>query len=149
MTSLREELIKILEEEIQLLINLYKIVSHERDAIVSLNSQELEKILMEKQEILAKIGLWETEREKLFEKHEIKGMSLKMIINYLGKNSHKSDLKRLEELYEKMKTLLESIAEIQKINEQLIDRSMIHIGTALKFLETFGITARQSIQKEA
>jgi len=47
-----------------------------------------------------------------------------------------------------MKTLLCAIAEIQKINEQLIDRSIVHIGTAVKFLESFGITARQNFSKE-
>lgn len=80
MTGWHDELVKILEEEEKLLKALYDTVSKERDAIVSLDSQELERILIEKQEILTKLSLWEKEREKLLEKHNLKGTGLEKII---------------------------------------------------------------------
>lgn len=147
MTGWHDELVKILEEEEKLLKALYDTVSKERDAIVSLDSQELERILIEKQEILTKLSLWEKEREKLLEKHNLKGTGLEKIIESAEKNSENT--LRLRELYKTMKTMLTAITEIQRINEQLIDRSIIHIGTAIKFLETFGINAKQSLSKEA
>lgn len=64
-------------------------------------------------------------------------------------NNDSPELIQLKELYYSMKTLLNAISEIQRINEQLIDRSIMHIGTAIKFLETFGINAKQSLSKEA
>lgn len=149
MTSLHEELAEILEEEKKLLNNLYSIVSEERDAIVSLNSQELEKILIAKQEVLTKLSLWEKEREKLLEKYNMKGMTLENLLEYFEKNHHSSHLLKLRDLYKTMKAMLIAIGEIQKINEQLIDRSVLHIGAAIKFLETFGINAKQSLSREA
>lgn len=149
MISLHEELIKILEEEKSLLSSLYEIVSAERDAIVSLNSDELERVLTKKQEVFTKLSLWENEREKLLNSQGMKGMNLRDLINRIEVENPGIDLSALKEIYIKMKSLLEAIAEIQKINEQLVDRSMIHIGTALKFLETFGIKAKQNLSREA
>lgn len=146
MTGLHEELVKILKEEKRLLSSLYTIVSEERDAIVSLNSQELERILVKKQEVLTKLSLWEKEREKLLEKYSLSDKSLSEII---GTIEQSQDTQKLKEIYSVMKNLLSAIAEIQKINEQLIDRSIIHIGTAIKFLESFGINAKQSLSREA
>lgn len=148
MTSLHDELAKILKEEKILLSRLYSIVSDERDAIVSLRSDELERIIREKESVIMKLSLWETEREKLLEERGLKGKSLSFIINdiansSLDKNSH------LKEIYLSMKTLLSAIAEIQRINEQLVDRSIIHIGTAIKFLETFGVSPKGTLSKEA
>jgi len=146
LTGLHEELVKILKEEKRLLSSLYTIVSEERDAIVSLNSQELERILVKKQEVLTKLSLWEKEREKLLEKYSLSDKSLSEIISTIEQSQ---DTQKLKEIYSAMKNLLSAIAEIQKINEQLIDRSIIHIGTAIKFLESFGINAKQSLSREA
>jgi len=146
LTSLHDELVRVLREEKNLLANLYKIVSQERDAIVSLQAKELESILREKEEVLMKLSLWENERARILEKNNLYGQSLSEIISHVAETQ---DVKVLKELYMEMKTLLTAIAEIQKINEQLIDRSIINIGTALKFLESFGITPKQSLSREA
>jgi len=144
--SLYKELTKILNEEKALLEILFKIVSEERDAIVGLNSVELEKILREKEQTLIKLSLWEEERVKLLTKNGLENTTLSEILNM---NNDSPELIQLKELYYSMKTLLNAISEIQRINEQLIDRSIMHIGTAIKFLETFGINAKQSLSKEA
>lgn len=146
MISLYKELTKILNEEKALLEILFKIVSEERDAIVGLNSVELEKILREKEQTLIKLSLWEEERVKLLTKNGLENTTLSEILNM---NNDSPELIQLKELYYSMKTLLNAISEIQRINEQLIDRSIMHIGTAIKFLETFGINAKQSLSKEA
>ncbi|ACI21017.1 MULTISPECIES: flagellar protein FlgN [Thermodesulfovibrio] len=146
MISLHKELTKILNEEKALLEILFKIVSEERDAIVGLNSVELEKILREKEQTLIKLSLWEEERAKLLAKNGLENTTLSEILNM---NNDSPELIQLKELYYSMKTLLNAISEIQRINEQLIDRSIMHIGTAIKFLETFGINAKQSLSKEA
>lgn len=146
MTSLYDELVKVLQNEKNLLSSLYKIVSEERDAIVALQAKELEIILREKEAILMKLFLWESERERILEKNNLYGKSFSEIISHIEQTQ---DVQRLRELYSAMKTLLTAIAEIQKINEQLIDRSIINIGTAIKFLESFGITPKQSLSKEA
>jgi flagellar biosynthesis/type III secretory pathway chaperone len=143
---LHKELTKILNEEKALLEILFKIVSEERDAIVGLNSVELEKILREKEQTLIKLSLWEEERAKLLAKNGLENTTLSEILNM---NNDSPELIQLKELYYSMKTLLNAISEIQRINEQLIDRSIMHIGTAIKFLETFGINAKQSLSKEA
>lgn len=148
MTSLHEELERILNEEKIILGSLYDVVSAERDAIVSLDSEKLMNILMQKEELLMKLSIWEKEREKLLKSHNLEKFSLRELIEFFEKNDNLKD-NNLRKLYEGMRIILDSIAEIQRINEQLIDRSIIHVGTALKFLESFGITARQSFKKEA
>lgn len=145
MTGLHEELVKILKEEKNLLSELYRIVSEERDAIVGLNSSELERILREKETVIMKLSLWEKEREKLLSEHALQDKPLSVILE----TPVLKDSAELRKLYESMKSLLESTSEIQKINEQLIDRSIVYIGTALKFLENFGIQPRQTLSKEA
>jgi len=146
LTSLYDELVKVLQNEKNLLSSLYKIVSEERDAIVALQAKELERILRQKEAVLMKLSLWESERERILEKNNLYGKSFSEIISHIEQTQ---DVQRLRELYSAMKTLLTAIAEIQKINEQLIDRSIINIGTAIKFLESFGITPKQSLSKEA
>lgn len=146
MISLYEELLKILHEEKNLLEALYKIVSEERDAIVALRANDLERVLREKETVIMKLSLWEQEREKLLAKHDLYDKSLSEIISEIENIQY---AQRLKEMYSAMKTLLSAIGEIQKINEQLIDRSIIHIKTAIKFLETFGIAPRQSLSREA
>lgn len=148
MTSLHEELERILNEEKIILGSLYDVVSAERDAIVSLDSEKLMNILMQKEELLMKLSIWEKEREKLLKSHNLEKFSLRELIEFFEKNDNLKD-NNLRKIYEGMRIILDSIAEIQRINEQLIDRSIIHVGTALKFLESFGITARQSFKKEA
>lgn len=146
MTNLYDELVKVLQNEKNLLSSLYKIVSEERDAIVALQAKELERILRQKEAVLMKLSLWERERERILEKNNLYGKSFSEIISHI-EQTH--DVQRLRELYSAMKTLLTAISDIQKINEQLIDRSIINIGTAIKFLESFGITPKQSLSKEA
>ena len=153
MTSLHEELIDtwdfrlrkllyILNEEKALLGNLYRIVSEERDAIVGLKYKELEGILRKKEETIMKLSLWEKEREKL-------GLNKKSLYEIIIECEHNEEFYQLRELYNSMKALLDAIGEIQKINEQLINRSIFHIGMSLKFLESFGISPKQSFSKEA
>lgn len=149
MTNLLEELERILNEEKIILSSLYEVVSKERDAIVSLDSEKLMNILMQKEELLMKLSIWEREREKLLKLHNLEKFSLRELIEFFEKNDENSKDKNLRELYEGMRIILDAIAEIQRINEQLIDRSIIHVGTAIKFLESFGITARQNFKKEA
>jgi len=146
LTNLYDELVKVLQNEKNLLSSLYKIVSEERDAIVALQAKELERILRQKEAVLMKLSLWERERERILEKNNLYGKSFSEIISHI-EQTH--DVQRLRELYSAMKTLLNAISDIQKINEQLIDRSIINIGTAIKFLESFGITPKQSLSKEA
>ncbi|MGB9710022.1 MAG: flagellar protein FlgN [Thermodesulfovibrio sp.] len=146
MISLYEELLKILEEEKTLLEALYKIVSEERDAIVALKGDELEKIMRDKETVIMKLSLWEQERLKLLKKHDLSDKSLSEIISQIESTQ---DAQRLKQIYSAMKTLLGATSEIQKVNEQLIDRSIIHINTAIKFLESFGIAPKQSLSREA
>lgn len=141
MTSLHKELIEILNEEKALLSNLYRIVSEERDAIVGFNSKELEGILRQKEETLMKLSLWEKEREKL-------GLNKKTLYEIISNSEHNEEFYQLRELYNSMRALLGAIGEIQKINEQLINRSIVHIGMSLKFLESFGISPKQSFSRE-
>lgn len=146
MISLYKELVEILTKEKNLLEILFKIVSDERDAIVGLNSVELEKILIQKEQTLIKLSLWEEERLKLLAKNGLENATLSEILNVKNESP---EVEQLRELYHSMKTLLNAISEIQRINEQLIDRSIIHIETAIKFLENFGIIAKQNLLKEA
>lgn len=149
MTSLYKELANILKEEKKLMSKLYNVVSEERDAIVALNSKELEKILMNKETLLVKISLWEKEREKLLKQNGLEGKTISEIIKMQSFQEESKEISIIEETYKTMKSLLVAIAEIQKINEQLIDRSIIHIGTAIKFFESFGIKPKQTLSREA
>lgn len=148
MTSLYSELAKILREEKQLLYELYSTVSKERDAIISLNSNELEKITRDKELLLIKISLWDEEREKLLRHYGLEGKTITEIINMNNKGGE-VDTAEIEELYRTLKALISAISEIQKINEQLIDHSMISIGAAIKFFESFGINPKQTLSREA
>lgn len=149
MTSLYKELAKILKEEKKLLSKIYSVVSEEREAIVALNSKELERILIDKEALLVKVSLWEKEREKLLKQHGLEGRTISEILTMQSSQEERKEILVIEETYKTMKSLLSGIAEIQKINEQLIDRSIIHIGTAIKFFESFGIKPKQTLSREA
>lgn len=149
MTSWHEELVNIMTEEKRLLTELISIVSEERDAIVGLRSQELERILRKKEGVLIKLSMWEAQRTKLLEENGLTGKTMSHILEEIEDSVQPEILGKLKELFTSMKALLSSIGEIQRINEQLIDRSLLHIGTALKFLETFGITPQGTLSREA
>lgn len=149
MTSLYKELANILKEEKKLLSKIYSVVSEEREAIVALNSKELERILIDKEALLVKISLWEKEREKLLKQHGLEGRTISEILTMQSGHEDRGEISAIEETYKIMKSLLSGIMEIQKINEQLIDRSIIHIGTAIKFFESFGIKPEQTLSREA
>jgi len=103
LTNLYDELVKVLQNEKNLLSSLYKIVSEERDAIVALQAKELERILRQKEAVLMKLSLWERERERILEKNNLYGKSFSEIISHI-EQTH--DVQRLRELYSAMKTLL-------------------------------------------
>ncbi len=149
MTSLHKDVANILQEEKKLLKELYSLVSKERDAIVSLDSKGLEEILREKESLLVKISLWEKEREKILKKEGLEGKTLSEVIKIFSIDGQKEEIEMLKETYRTMKSLLSAIEEIQKINGQLIDHSLIHIGRALKFFESFGIKPKHSLSMEA
>jgi flagellar biosynthesis/type III secretory pathway chaperone len=146
---LYKELTNILKEEKRLLSELYSVVSEERDVIVSLNLQNLEKTLRDKEALLMKLSFWEKERDKLLKNYGLEGKTLSEIIKIHSNDGENNDISAIEEIYKSMKSLLSAIAEIHKINEQLIDRSIIHINTAIKFFETFGIEPKQKLSREA
>lgn len=149
MTSWYKELLKILAEEKRLLTELHEIVSEERDAIVGLKAEELERILRKKESTLVKLSMWESERERLLKRNGHEGKSMKAIIEFLKSTAEREIVAEAEELFDKMKTILSSIEDIQRINQQLIDHSLIQIGAAIKFLENFGITAKSTLSREA
>jgi flagellar biosynthesis/type III secretory pathway chaperone len=144
-TSSYEDLIAILEREFTLCSELVNLLQKEKDVIAGVDLEALDVHVREKELVAAKISICEEGRERLLQSLGIQGRTLSEIAGTAGPE-HSG---RLALISSKFKAITHSIAELNKLNGLLIDRSLFYIRSSSRFLDSLGIKASGKISVEA
>jgi flagellar biosynthesis/type III secretory pathway chaperone len=131
----------ILTEQIISYRTLLDLLQRERGSLVQLNAEEIEKISKEKDTIVLRLRLLEDERKRL--------------VDTLSAETRNSDPLTLQKLCEitgdqdfqsirlQLRSLLQSIEELNAFNMILIGRSLSFINNSMHFLGSFGVDMQQ------
>jgi|WetSurMetagenome_2_1015567.scaffolds.fasta_scaffold00259_28 flagellar biosynthesis/type III secretory pathway chaperone len=134
-TNSYEKLISILEKEFDLLSGLVELLQKEKDVIAGTDLTALDNYIREKELLIAKIRVCEEARERELKYLGLSNKKLSVIAAESGPE-HKD---RLALIASKFKSITHSIAELNKLNGLLIDKSLFYIKSSRRFLETFGV----------
>ncbi len=128
----KDELIRILNEEVRCYRSLLELLGREKDAIISFKPAVLEEIAKNKDTIILQIRLLDDERKRLvreLSRHYSTGTSLSDIYAATGDEEF---LRIRSELV----SILQCIEEINEINRIFIDRATLHIKTSAAYLQS-------------
>ncbi len=128
----KDELIRILNEELRCYRRLLEILGREKDAIVSFKPALLEEIAKNKDTLTLQLRLLEDERRRLVKelsRQYSTGTSLSELYDATGDREF---LRIRSELV----SLLQSIEELNEINRIFIDRATLHLKTSTAFLQS-------------
>ncbi|KAF0185845.1 MAG: hypothetical protein FD164_106 [Nitrospirae bacterium] len=142
---LYDELIGVLEKEFELCAQLVGLLQKERDVIVGLDPAALELLLREKETMIAGIRLCDESRERVLASLGFAGRTISDVAQ-LADNDYRE---RLTALASKFKAIVGSIAELNRFNGVLIDKSLHYVKTSYNFLDSFGIQPKQQLSVEA
>ncbi|HSW63249.1 MAG TPA: flagellar protein FlgN [Dissulfurispiraceae bacterium] len=142
---LYDELIGVLEKEFELCILLVGLLQKERDVIVGLDPAALELLLREKETIVAGIRLCDESRERVLVSLGFAGRTISDVAQ-LADNNYRE---RLTGLASKFKAIVVSIAELNRFNGVLIDKSLQYVKTSYNFLDSLGIQPKRQLSVEA
>ena len=145
MIQLYEELIDVLEKEFSFCTQLVALLQKEKDVIVSLNPNALEQLLAEKEAISTNIRMCDEARERILERLGFRSKTISEVA--VVADSDYRD--KLTAIASKFTSVIHSITELNKFNGKLIEKSLYYVKASYKFLNSFGITARQKISVEA
>jgi len=143
--QLYEELITILEKEFVLCTKLVGLLQKERDVIVSLDPNALEKLLGEKESISTDIRMCDEARERILERLGFSNKTISQVAS-VADDEYRDKLK---DIASRFTSVIQSITELNKLNGKLIEKSLYYVKASYNFLNTFGISARQKISVEA
>lgn len=140
------EIKKVLSLQIEGYKALFELLKKERENLVDFNEQGVETLAKEKYTQTLKLRLLEEERLRLMKKlvTEINGvpskngrkLSVDMNINTLAEITGDSDFNGIRTL---LKSLLQSIDELNEFNKVLIDRSLKYVRNNINFLNLHGV----------
>ncbi|MBF0516984.1 MAG: flagellar protein FlgN [Nitrospirae bacterium] len=140
------EIKKVLSLQIEGYKALFELLKKERENLVDFNEQGVETLAKEKYTQTLKLRLLEEERLRLMKKlvTEINGvpskngrkLSVDMNINTLAEITGDSDFNGIRTL---LKSLLQSIDELNEFNKVLIDRSFKYVWNNINFLNLYGV----------
>ncbi|MBF0343040.1 MAG: flagellar protein FlgN [Nitrospirae bacterium] len=134
---------KILNEQVLGYKALFELLQVERQSLVDFNEQSVEKLSKEKDTLVLKLRLLEDERVRLMRKYSLEASKETKV-----RQSADISLKDLAELTgdsafldirSKLRSLLQSIEELNDYNKILIERSINYLKNNLNFLRTLGI----------
>ncbi len=128
----KDELIRILNEEVKCYRRLLELLGREKDAIISFKPAILEEISKNKDTLILQIRLLDDERKRLVKelsRQYSTGSSLSDIYAATGD-------KELLRIRSELVSILQSIEEINEINRIFIDRATLHIKTSATFLQS-------------
>ena len=131
----------ILTEQINGYRTLLALLQRERECIVNLNAGAIETVSKEKDTIVLRLRLLEDERKRLLDVFtaETKNndtMTLQRLYEVTGDKDFQS--MRLQ-----LRSLLQSIEELNAFNMILIGRSLSFINSSMNFLGSFGVDMQQ------
>ncbi|MBF0536806.1 MAG: flagellar protein FlgN [Nitrospirae bacterium] len=154
---------KILNEQVLGYKALFELLQVERQSLVDFNEESVERLAKEKDTILLKLRLLEDERVRLMRKYSLEASKEARTrqtqpgandgSNQQAYTNIKADMTLKElaeitgdsiflEIRSKLRSLLQSIEELNDYNKILIERSINYLRNNLNFLRTLGINPR-------
>ncbi|KWT85383.1 flagellar export chaperone FlgN [Candidatus Magnetominusculus xianensis] len=137
---------KVLSLQIEGYKVLFELLKQERENLIDFNEQGVETLAKEKYTQTLKLRLLEEERLRLMKKlvteintcQSINGrkLSVDMNINTLAEITGDSDFNGIRTM---LKSLLQSIDELNEFNKVLIDRSLKYVRNNINFLNLHGV----------
>ncbi|MBF0456335.1 MAG: flagellar protein FlgN [Nitrospirae bacterium] len=137
---------KVLTLQIEGYKALFELLKRERENLIDFNEQGVESLAKEKYTQTLKLRLLEEERLRLMRKFvtEIKGVPSKdgikvavdMNINTLAEITGDTEFNGIRTM---LKSLLQSIDELNEFNKVLIDRSLKYVRNNINFLNLHGV----------
>ncbi len=140
-----EELLGVLEKEFDFCTQLVVLLQKEREVIVGLDPAALELLLREKETIFTGIRLCDESRERVLSSLGFSGRT----ISDLAQLAEIDYRDRLSGLASKFKAIVSSIAELNRFNSVLIEKSLQYVKTSYNFLDSFGIQPKRQLSVEA
>lgn len=128
-------ILNILEEQLRSYKIFHDLLIKERECLVKIDPEMVEEISKEKDTIIMRLRLLEEERQRLVRKFADE--------NNIDGELNLSDLEKMtgdghyRTLRSQLLSLLQSIAEINKFNSILIDRSLNYLKMTSNFLGSF------------
>ncbi|MGO9016487.1 MAG: flagellar protein FlgN [Dissulfurispiraceae bacterium] len=145
MILLYEELIDVLEKEFFFCTQLVDLLQKEKDVIISLNPNALEQLLAEKEAISTNIRMCDEARERILDRLGFKNKTISQVAAAAADEYRD----KLTAIASKFTSVIHSITELNKFNGKLIEKSLYYVKASYKFLNSFGVTARQKVSVEA
>ncbi|RJQ13382.1 MAG: flagellar protein FlgN [Nitrospiraceae bacterium] len=134
MTSDRA-ILNILKEQINTYKTLLDLLNRERVCLIDIDAEKVEEISKEKDTVVMRLRLLEEERMRLMRKFaEDNGEKTGINLEEMGKLTG-DDM--FPVLRSQLLSLLQSIEEMNKFNNVLVDRSLRHIRTTANFFSSF------------
>ena len=128
-------ILNILEEQLRSYKLFHDLLIKERECLVKIDPAKVEEISKEKDTVIMRLRLLEEERQRLVRKftdeNNIEGeVNLKELSRVTGNDSYKM-------LRSQLLSVLQSIAEMNKFNSILIDRSINYLKMTSNFVGSF------------
>ncbi|MEO5357729.1 MAG: flagellar protein FlgN [Nitrospirae bacterium YQR-1] len=145
---------KVLQGQLQGYRNLFTLMTRERECLVDFNEQAVEELSKEKDTLILKLRLLEDERLRLMKRlsseiysqspqlkeHSTDSKKASSIDFNLAKLSALTGDEEFLEIRSNLRSLLQSLEELNSFNKVLIDRSLSYVKNNLNFLNTLGIS---------
>lgn len=131
MSSFKDELKEILNEELQIYKELSQITYEKTQTIIDNDTEFLDKTTRREEELILGITQWEKKREELLNSW---GLDKNTPISQIISNITVEDKKDLEEIKEELSKILEEIKERNELNNVLIRDSLEYLDFNINLL---------------
>ncbi|NOZ25518.1 MAG: flagellar protein FlgN [Nitrospirae bacterium] len=141
------QILKILDEQVRSYSRLYELLKGEKEAIVSFDPLQVERLAKEKDSLVLQLRLLEEERKRLVDEFFGDGNGGRSISDLHTATGDK----RFLDLRSRLLSLLQGIGELNEVNRLLIERASLHLRASSAFLQAFDIKASPShaVSREA
>lgn len=139
----KEAILKILKEQLKGYVLLLDLLRREKAGLLEFNAATIEELSKEKDTLVFRLKLLDDERTRLMQKFTYEkepestdsvgsDMSLSELYDMTG-------IDEFRDIRLKLKSVTQSIKELNDLNRVLIDRSLNYINNNTRFLDSFGI----------
>lgn len=128
-------IISILKEQVKTYKALHNLLKKEREYLVKIDADKVEEISKEKDTVVMRLRLLEEERQRLIKQYAADNkVDSDINLEDMGKMTGNQEFPVLRST---LRSLLQSIEEMNKFNAVLIERSLKYIRTTSNFLNSF------------
>lgn len=138
--SIFKELIDVLDQEIDIYNNIFKLSKDKTGIIVEGNVDELEKMVQEEQKLIIKVAQMENQRDIIIYKIS-KNLALKadeITLSTLIDNTEGAIRDKLKDRQQGLKKLVYELKECNNINSKLIKNSLDYIDFSINLIAAAG-----------